>query len=151
MDNKTQSLNYREILKKDGFIAQLPVGTSMYPMLKQRRDTVVIRPISRPLKENDVLLYQRDDGVCVLHRLIKITKQGYIIRGDNCYYNEYNIEDRHIFGILEGFYKKDKYIDCQKNKGYRFYVFLNRRTYYIRLFFRKVHILLSKIKHIFFK
>ncbi len=151
MIDNTGTTNYRDLLDKDGVIAQLPVGVSMLPMLKQRCDTIIVRKLTEKPKENDVVLYQRDCGKYVLHRVIKVTKEGYTIRGDNCLCNEYDIKDKHIFGILEGFYKKEKYIDCNKSLGYKIYVQLNRRTYYIRAVLMLIRRVLSKIKHIIIK
>ncbi|MBR5314842.1 MAG: S24/S26 family peptidase [Clostridia bacterium] len=145
MENKATT-DYREILEKDGVLAQLPVGFSMYPMLRQKHDTVVIEKINEKPKENDVVFYQKDNGKYVLHRVIKVEKEGYIIRGDNCFFNEYDIKDRHILGILKGFYRGEKYVDCQTNKKYKIYVFFNRSSYYVRYFLHSVRSLLSKIK-----
>ena len=111
--------NYKEILDKDGYIAQFPTGFSMFPMLRQGIDTVVIKRIDRKPRENDVVFYLLDNCKYILHRVIKVQEKGYIIRGDNCYFNEYNVLDRHIIGILEGFYRGDDYIDCKTNKKYK--------------------------------
>ena len=147
--NKTT--NYKELLEKDGTLVQFPIGYSMLPMLRQKRDTVVIKRINRKPKKNDVVLYLRDDGRYILHRIIKVKNNGYIIRGDNCYFNEYDITDKHIIGILEGFYKDDEYIDCSSNTRYKIYVFFRRYTYYPRKLSHCLHILLSKIKHTLIK
>lgn len=143
--------DYRKLIEKDGVIAQLTVGMSMHPMLVQRRDTVIIKKITSPLKENDVVLYQKKSGKYILHRIIKVKGNEYIIRGDNCFFNEKGITDDTIIGVLEGFYKKDKYVDCNKSVGYKIYIQLNRRTYYIRKAIFKTRLFLSKIKHKLFK
>ncbi len=142
----TDTTNYEEILDRDGVLVQYTVGVSMLPMLKQHRDTVVIKKLLEKPKVNDVIFYKRDNGKYILHRIIKVTKDGYIIRGDNCYKNEYDITDKHILGVLTEFYKKEKHIDCKTNKSYKFYVVFWRATYYLRFVLRHVHILLSKIK-----
>ncbi len=146
MENKTTT-DYRAILEKDGVLAQLPVGFSMYPMLRQNYDTVIIEKIKEKPKENDVVFYHRDDGKYVLHRIIKVKNDGYVIRGDNCFFNEYDITDKHIIGILKGFYRGEKYVDCKLNKRYKAYVFFNRSTYFLRYLLHSVRLLLSKIKH----
>lgn len=145
MENITT--DYRTILENDGVLAQIPVGFSMFPMLRQKKDTVVIEKLTASPTENDVVFYQRDNGKYVLHRIIKVKENGYIIRGDNCFFNEYDVEDRHIIGILKGFYRGEKYIDCKSNFGYKLYVFFNRSTFYIRYALHSVRLILSKIKH----
>ena len=143
--------NYKDVLEKDGILAQLPVGFSMYPMLRQHVDTVVIERIKEKPKKNDVVFYLKDNGKYVLHRIIKIKNGEYIIRGDNCYYTEYDITDKHILGILTGFYRGDKYINCKSNKKYKLYVFFRTKSYPIRKGFVSVRSFLSKIKHKIFK
>ena len=147
MNDTSQHKSYKDILNEYGVLAQYPTGYSMYPMLRQNIDTVVIKKIKDKPKENDVVFYLRDNGKYVLHRIIKVKKDGYVIRGDNCFFNEYDIKDRHIIGILEGFYRNDKYIDCKTNKKYKAYVYFYRGTYYIRKFYSRFRSLLSKIKH----
>ena len=147
MDNQKNTTDYKAILERDGVLAQLPLGFSMYPMLRQKQDTVVIEKIKEKPKPNDVVLYLRDNGKYVLHRVVKVKDDGYVIRGDNCYFNEYDVKDRHIIGLLVGFYRNDKYVDCKTDRKYKLYVFVNRRTYYVRFLFFKIRRLLSKIKH----
>lgn len=61
-----------------------PTGTSMYPLLTGE-DAVIIRPVSKEekIKKNQILLYQRDNGLLVLHRVCKIKEDGYYFVGDN--------------------------------------------------------------------
>lgn len=151
MNDSAIQTNFREVLEKDGVLVYSTQGISMRPMLVEGRDNVVIKKIDRKPVPNDVVFYKRDNGPYLLHRLIKVTKDGYIIRGDNCYANEYDIKDRHIFGILEGYYKKDKYIDCKKSLGYKIYVQFNRRTYYLRIAKTRIINFLSRVKHKLFK
>lgn len=131
-----QHLKYDEALARDGQFVSMPVGVSMWPMLKNRRDSIVIGEITRPIKSNDVVLYKLKNGKRVLHRVISVREDSYVIRGDNCNRNEYGITSAQIIGILKGFYKGEKYIDCETNRLYKIYVFLCRATHYIRIPFR---------------
>ena len=146
MQTDNNKKDYKTVLENDGVLAQPTSGCSMLPMLRQNRDTVIIGKITSPLKNNDVVFYQRKTGEYVLHRIVKIENNGYVIRGDNCYYNECDITDDNILGILNGFYRDEKYIDCKTSTGYKFYVFAVRSTYYLRLILMKLRIFLSKIK-----
>jgi len=58
-------------------------GCSMLPMLRQYRDSVILAPVSGSLKPGDIALYQREDGRFVLHRVIRVTAEGYQFCGDN--------------------------------------------------------------------
>lgn len=62
----------------------------MYPMIRNKCDMVVIAKVERELKKHYVPVYRLKSGKLVMHRIIKITKNGdYIIRGDNTYKFEY--------------------------------------------------------------
>lgn len=103
----TRKLNIEEILKNDGVYISTTSGVSMSPMLRDRRDTVVVTPASGRLKKYDVALYKRGDSY-VLHRVIKVLPDSYIIRGDNCIAKEYGITDSDVLGVLTAFYRGDK-------------------------------------------
>ena len=42
-------------------------GSSMSPFLIHERDSVIISPLSSPLKAGDIVFYQRDNGQYILH------------------------------------------------------------------------------------
>ena len=118
--------------KVDSFIAT-PVGRSMMPILRESKDTVVLERLTESPKKYDMLLYKRKNGKYVLHRLLEIRENDYVMCGDNQLIKEYGIKDENIIGICKGFYRKEKYIDCQ-NKLYLMYV----RLWCISLSLRKV-------------
>ena len=62
-----------EQLLQDGNILKLkPQGYSMYPLFIPKRDEAVIEPVDvNTLRRNDVVLYRRDSGILVLHRILK--------------------------------------------------------------------------------
>lgn len=134
-----------ELLERDGEIMRLPVGTSMYPMLVNRQDQMIIKKVDRPLRVNDVVLFKRNNGQYVLHRLVRIRKGEYVFRGDNQVFDEYGITDRHILGILKGYYKNDEYIDCETDKRYKRYVRKTRVTYAVRSFFRRLLMFIRRL------
>ena len=123
--------NVEEVLKSTGVAISGFSGTSMMPMLRQGKDKVVISPLDRPLKLHDVPLYKSGDNKYVLHRIIKVKPDGYVIRGDNLYNNECNVTDSDIIGVLKAFYRGDKLVDC-RNKGYRLYIWYIRLSYPLR-------------------
>lgn len=135
-----------ELLERDGRILRLPVGDSMWPMLKNREDQIVIEKINRPLKVNDVVLFKRDNGQYVLHRLVRFRKGAYVFRGDNQTFNEYGITDRHVLGVLVGFYRGNRYIDCETDKKYKKYVKNMRWKYLLKQPYRRFCVLSSKVK-----
>ena len=123
-------------------------GSSMMPMLRDRRDLVVVEKICRPLQLHDVPVYRMPSGKIIMHRIIKIKNGEYIIRGDNLVQKEYGITDDMIIGALKGFYRDKKYIDCNKSVGYKWYVFIWTHTFALRyIWMGLLHPLASKIKH----
>ena len=64
-------LGIEEQLERDGIIASFTSGFSMYPMLYNRRDCVVIEKYRADAKKYDVLLYRTPKGKLVLHRVVK--------------------------------------------------------------------------------
>ncbi len=108
-----------DILKEEGVFVSTTVGVSMYPMLRNRRDTIIVRPYEGRLKKYDVPLYRKGE-LYVLHRIIDVRPDSYVICGDNCEQIEYGITDDQIIGVLTGFYRGSKQIDME-SWGYRMY------------------------------
>ena len=74
-----------EALLQDGNIIRIrPQGYSMYPLFHPGRDEAIIEayPIDQ-LRRGDVILYRRDQGILVLHRICRITSDGFYLVGDN--------------------------------------------------------------------
>lgn len=118
-------------LYENGVYTGKTQGDSMEPMLKEGRDTVIIVSPKFPLKKYDVPVYRRDDHI-TMHRIIKCTKKGYIICGDNRSYLEKDIKDSDIIGVLSGFYHNGRYVDV-KDKSYIKYARKIKRKIYLRI------------------
>lgn len=147
-----ESGNIEAIIKEKGEVITCTSGTSMLPMLRDKRDMVVIVLPERNPKLNDVVLYRASCGKLLLHRIIKVLPDEYIIRGDNRYAREFGVKESDIIGILKEFYRGGKRIDCEKNSGYKFYVFFNRISYPIRhLWVKIIKRFLAKLKHLVIK
>ena len=74
-----------EALLQDGNIIRIrPQGYSMYPLFIPGRDEALIEAVSADtVRKNDVVLYRRDQSILVLHRICKITPEGFFMVGDN--------------------------------------------------------------------
>ncbi|MBR1763321.1 MAG: S24/S26 family peptidase [Eubacterium sp.] len=117
----TEYTSIKEILEKTGTYTGLTVGVSMQPLLHEHRDNIiVVRPEGR-LEKYDVALYVTARGKYIMHRVIEVHNDHYIIMGDNLLKREYVTDDM-ICGKLIGFYKNGKrYVDCENSKLYKFY------------------------------
>ncbi len=127
-----RKLSIEEVLLERGTYMGPTVGVSMLPMLKTRRDTIVVKAKTERLKPWDVALYRRRDAY-ILHRVLTVTEDGYIIRGDNCYEDEIVPEDA-VIGVLTEFFRKDKHYYCTDEKYLR-YVKKHLKRYKCRRFF----------------
>ncbi len=127
-------------------------GRSMEPLFREHRDIINIRTITAPLKRGDVILYPDDTGTfLVLHRVIKDEGETLLIRGDNNYFDERRYKDE-IVGIMVSFFRKGKYCDVSKSKGYRLYTFLILNSYpFRRLWHCHIRPALGKVKRFIFK
>ncbi len=92
--------SFEEVLAKEGRLVYSNVGNSMWPLIRQGRDLMVIQRPSGRLKKYDAPLYRRDNGQYVLHRVLKVREKDYVICGDNCVRPETGITDRQILGVL---------------------------------------------------
>ncbi len=103
----------QEQLDNNGTV-ELPItGTSMFPLLIQGRDSVVIAKCDTA-KKGDIIFYRRDDGHFVLHRIIGKDENGYILCGDNQVLKEYGICNKHIIGIVKYINRKRKNFSVEK-------------------------------------
>ena len=136
--------NIEDVIIKEGFLVNTTVGYSMYPMIRQGRDTVLIRPCNGRLKKYDVVLY-KVNGNYILHRIIKVIPDSYIIRGDNCINKEYGITDADILGVLTEFYRDNKQIKVD-DFVYKLYVRMWNFIFPIRYCYKRARGLASRIK-----
>jgi len=136
---------FEEELNRTGQIVYTNVGDSMMPLIRQKRDLLIIKKPEGRLKKYDVPLYKRDSGAYVLHRILKVRKDDYVICGDNRYYREYGIQDRHIIGVLSTVVRDGKTIPVT-DKKYRLYVHLWCDFFYIRAVLLLVRTVFNRIK-----
>lgn len=138
MDSK--KITFEEEIKRHGKLIYTNVGKSMMPLLRQQRDLMIIEKPQGRLKKYDVPLYKRENGQYVLHRILKVRKDDYVICGDNCYCKEYGVKDNQILGVLTAVVRDGVEIPVTDYR-YRLYVHLWCDFFYIRsmiLRFRRV-------------
>lgn len=133
-------------LEKTGFYVSTTVGCSMRPMLRNRRDRVILRKkeTSERLRRLDLPLYRRPDGTYVLHRVIGVREGYYVIRGDNTFVRE-KVPEEWILGVMTEFYRGNKRVPAQK-KSYRAYAALWQFLYPLRFCLHLLRAGAGKIK-----
>ena len=127
---KTKTTTFEELLARDGRLVYKTRGVSMKPMLRQNRDLVVVKVPSRRLNKYDVALYKRGRNY-VLHRVIEVKQDHYLIRGDNTFTME-TVPENSVIGVLTGFQRNGKEHEVTE-KGYQLYVRLWNFLYPLRL------------------
>lgn len=128
---------FEDQLRINGRIVYTVVGCSMTPLLHEKRDLVVIEPIgSHKCKKNDVILY-RINNRYVLHRIVQVRAQDYVMRGDRCIKKEYGITQQHVLGIMTSFVKKGK-VKSVKGFLYRLYTFFWCDMFFLRFLILKI-------------
>lgn len=138
----------REKLESDGEVSFTVSGTSMQPMVYNRKDTVTIKKAKLPLKKYDVPFYQRDNGQYVLHRIVKVQKDGnYTCRGDNQDFNEPDVRNDQIIGVLTAFERNGKKVFVDKSLKYKLYC----RLWMLMRPYRRGKYFLSRVKNKIFK
>lgn len=134
------SLRFEEYLDRYGSLTYRNKGVSMMPLLKEGRDlfTLVPKGAGR-CKKYDVVLYRNRKGQYVLHRVVEVRPEGYVIRGDNTYSDEH-YNDSDILAVMTSFVHKGKEHTVDE-AGYRFYSVLRTKTYPLRKqYFRLRHL-----------
>lgn len=125
----------RETLEKNGEVTFISAGRSMLPVIRDRKDAVTLVKPKREIKPGDIVFYQRDNGQFILHRVMFVNSDKYVMRGDNQWDNEYNIRRDQIIGVLKCFERNGK-IHNVTDRDYLMYVKLLplirffRKTYY---------------------
>lgn len=142
--------SFEELLNKDGYIVYTNVGTSMLPLLRQKRDIIEIRKKETArCKKYDVVLYKYGDRY-ILHRILKVRPNDYVICGDHNIWREYGITDAQILGVMVRVIRNKKTIKPD-NLWYKLYVHLWCDFYHVRaalLYIRKITgMVLHKLNH----
>ena len=156
MNQFESNVKIEDVINDQGFYVGTTVGISMYPMLRNRRDTIILKPKTGRLKKYDVPLYKVGDKY-VLHRVIKVIPDGYIIRGDNLILKE-RVKDDEILGVLTEFYRNPKNINESNARttdsakpinmngfGYNLYVRVWHYSFPIRLIYKKFRHLVGRV------
>lgn len=98
-------------LTEEGYEVQLVVsGNSMSPFLIHQRDSVYFKKPDRDLRSGDIVLYQRNNGQYVMHRIWKVKPEGYYIVGDAQKMVEGPVLEEQIFGLITKVCRKGKWI-----------------------------------------
>ena len=83
-------------------------GSSMTPFLVHSRDTVYLSKVTRPLKKGDMILYRRDNGAYILHRIYRVTPDGYWLVGDAQILIEEGVRPDQVLALVTAVRRREK-------------------------------------------
>ena len=83
-------------------------GSSMLPFLAHGRDTVYLSRVNRPLKKGDMILYRRDNGAYILHRIFRVEKETYTLVGDAQIQLETGVRPDQVLALVTAVRRKGK-------------------------------------------
>ena len=142
----TETLNFEKYLDENGSLIYSNVGVSMLPLLRQGKDLFILeKKKSERFKIGDVVLYRRNNKY-VLHRIIDVRENDYVILGDNCTEKEYGIKNVDILAIMTGFIRNGKKYSIN-DFIYKIYLLIWLKTTSTRIFMKKlIHHLKNYLK-----
>lgn len=97
-----------ELLEKVDTVPLVISGSSMTPFLVHGRDTVYLSKVGRPLKRGDMILYRRDNGDYILHRIYRVEKETYSLVGDAQTAIERGIRPDQVLALVTAVRRKGK-------------------------------------------
>lgn len=111
----------RETLDQGGTFSLTVTGQSMFPFIVGNRDQVTLSPVPEKLKKNGLPLYRRSNGQFVLHRIVKVEKDGtYTCCGDHQWWREKGIRHDQMIGLATAYVRKGKKL-TNRNVFYKVY------------------------------
>ena len=82
----------------------------MSPFLGHARDTIYFQKPDRKLRRGDIVFYQRLGGQFVMHRICRVTEDGYYMVGDAQTEIEGPLKREQIFALITKVNRKGKWI-----------------------------------------
>ena len=141
--------SFEDFIEEYGSIVYTNTGYSMLPLLRQKRDIIEVKKKGpERCKKYDVVLY-RSNGQYILHRVLKVLPDGYLIAGDhNCFVDQKDRDDM-ILGIMTKVIRDGKTV-TPDNIWYKLYVHLWCDVYPARMALlkakRRIRPVLGRIK-----
>lgn len=106
-------LTLKSVVSSGGSMSFVPAGRSMFPTIRDRKDTVTISAPTN-IKKYDIVLYRRRNGKFVLHRIVRVLDDNaYIMCGDAQFMLEYPVEKEYIIGKVSRIKRGKLIIDCE--------------------------------------
>lgn len=97
-----------ELMEETDCVPLVISGGSMTPFLVHGRDTVYLSKVSRPLQKGDMILYRRDNGNYILHRIYRVEPDSFTLVGDAQTELEQGIRTDQVLALVSAVRRKGK-------------------------------------------
>lgn len=114
----------------------MPRGVSMLPTLVEKRDSVILSPIMAEPRKYDIILYKRECGAYILHRIVKIFPDAYLVIGDNQFAPE-RVPKGAAIAVVSAIRRRDKLIKAD-SAGERIFAWFWTLCRPVRRIWRKI-------------
>lgn len=131
----------KEFLDNGKRIRITVTGNSMYPFLRDSKDSVLLTKTDyKDVKRGDILLVLQDDGTYIMHRLVKKKSDYFYINGDASNYREGPMYPEQIIAKVRSIFRGEYEIECNrpmwKGMSLGWFLVLPFRRIIIRGYFR---------------
>lgn len=110
----------KDLVEEGKEVGILIAGSSMEPFLKNERDHIYFKAPDRELEKGDMVFYRRDNGQYIMHRIVKVSSEGYYLLGDNQVIVEGPLRREQIFAIVTKVKRKGQILE-PGNLQWKFY------------------------------
>lgn len=139
----------REKIKMGAEVTIYPKGISMLPLIREGKDVVVLKALKNRAKKYDIVYYKRRNGKFVLHRIVKVKKNSYVLCGDNQVDYEYGVTDDMIIAVMSKI-KRDGKTYCVDDKEYIDFTKRYMLKYHILRFYKRIkRLIIRAIKKLY--
>lgn len=128
----------RKVIESGGEFELYPRGTSMLPLIHEGRDSVMLSALPERLAPGDTVLYRRDGGAYVLHRIVGADGGTFTMCGDNQYRPEPGIRRDQLIAFVSAFIINGRRIEADSPENLR-YIKRRRSLGLRRLYLPLVH------------
>lgn len=105
----------REILDAGGKARLSVTGTSMFPFLRERTDSVELQKVYYPqIRRGDIVLFLRPCGEYVLHRVVRAGPSSFYVMGDNQQWLEGPLFPTQLIAAAAAVWRGETRIDCRR-------------------------------------
>ena len=108
----------RQLLGPTHTVRLTVTGDSMVPFLRPVVDQVELAGAGLRVRTGDIVLAQHRDGRCILHRIVKLNRNGCYLAGDAQNSREGPFAREQLIARVTAVHRGDRRIDC-RSSGWR--------------------------------